>query len=173
MRKTDIAAAVYDTHVQAEDAVRQLARAGFDMKAISILGKDYHTEEHVIGYYNTGERAKFFGKLGAFWGGLAGILFGSAFMFVPVLGHLVILGPIASTVVGGLEGAVLGGGLSALAGALLSIGIPRDSVLRYETAIKANKFLVIVHGTAADVRRAHEVLTVAGSSDVQDHSISA
>jgi len=72
MSKTDFAVAVYDNHGQAETAVKDLAKAGFDMKTISILGRDYHTEEHVVGYLNAGDRAKFFGKLGAFWGGLAG-----------------------------------------------------------------------------------------------------
>ncbi len=170
MSKTDIAVAVYNTHEQAEDAVRRLARAGFDMKAISIVGKDYHSEEHVVGYFNAGDRAKFFGKLGAFWGGLAGILFGSAMMFIPVVGHIIILGPLAATVFGGLEGAALGGGLSALVGALSTLGIPKDSVLRYETALKADKFLVIVHGGAGDLLRAQEVLAAAGSADVQTHS---
>jgi uncharacterized membrane protein len=158
MNTTDIAVAIYDSHEKAESAVKTLQRGGFDMKKLSIIGKDYHTEEHVVGYFNAGERAKFFGKLGAFWGGLAGMLFGVAFMFVPVLGHIVILGPLAATVVGGLQGAVVGGGLSALAGALMSIGIPKDSVLRYETAIKANKFLLIVHGTEEELKRAREIL---------------
>jgi uncharacterized membrane protein len=158
MNTTDIAVAIYDSHEKAESAVKTLQRGGFDMKKLSIIGKDYHTEEHVVGYFNGGERAKFFGKLGAFWGGLAGMLFGAAFMFVPVLGHIVILGPLAATVVGGLQGAVVGGGLSALAGALMSIGIPKDSVLRYETAIKANKFLLIVHGTEEELKRAREIL---------------
>jgi hypothetical protein len=94
MSKTDIAVAIYDSHTQAEEAVHKLARAGFDMKTISILGKDYHSEEHVVGYFNAGDRARFFGKLGAFWGGMAGILFGSALMFVPVVGHIVVLGPL-------------------------------------------------------------------------------
>ena len=140
------------------------------MKAISILGKDYHTEEHVVGYFNAGDRAKFFGKLGAFWGGLAGVLFGSALMFVPVVGHIVVLGPLAATLAGGLQGAVLGGGMTALVGALTAIGVPKDSVLRYETALKADKFLVIVHGGADDIRRTQEVLTTAGSTDVQAHT---
>lgn len=170
MSQTDIAVAVYDTHTQAEDAVHKLAKSGFDLKSISILGKDYHSEEHVVGYLNAGDRAKFFGKLGAFWGGLAGILFGSILMFVPVVGHIVVLGPLAATIAGGLQGAVLGGGLSALVGALTSLGVPKDSVLRYETALKADKFLVIVHGDADVIRRAHEVLTAAGSTDVQAHS---
>jgi hypothetical protein len=169
MNKADLSVALYDSHERAESAVRQLANAGFDMKAISIVGKDYHSEEHVVGYFNAGDRAKFFGKLGAFWGGLAGMLFGSALMFVPVVGHIVILGPLAAAVLSGLEGAVVAGGLSALVGALTAMGIPKDSVLRYETALKADQFLVIVSGGAADVRRAHEVLSAAGSVDVQDH----
>jgi hypothetical protein len=170
MSKTDIAVAIYESHTQAEEAVHELARAGFDMKTISILGKDYHTEEHVVGYFNAGDRARFFGKLGAFWGGLAGLLFGSALMFVPVVGHVVVLGPIAATIAGGLEGAAFVGGASALVGALTAIGIPKDSVLRYETALKASRFLVIVHGGSDDIRRAHEVLASAGSSDVQVHA---
>ena len=169
MNKTDIAVAVYDSHGLAEDAVHKLAKAGFDMKTISIIGKDYHTEQHVVGYFNTGDRVKYFGKLGAFWGGMAGILFGSALMFVPVVGHVVVLGPIAAAIAGGLQGAVLGGGASALFGALSTLGVPKDSVLRYETAIKADKFLVIVHGGGDDILRAHELLVAAGSDDVQAH----
>jgi hypothetical protein len=170
MRKKDTVVAVYDAHQQAEDAVHQLAKAGFDMKAISIMGKNYHTEEHVVGYFNAGDRARFFGKLGAFWGGLAGLLFGSALMFVPVVGHVVVLGPLAASIAGGLQGAVVGGGLSALVGALSALGVPKDSVVRYETAVKADKFLVIVQGGGDTTRRAHEILTAAGSADVQAHA---
>jgi branched-subunit amino acid ABC-type transport system permease component len=128
------------------------------MKKISIVGKDYHSEEHVLGYLNVGDRMKFFGKLGAFWGGLAGILFGSAMMFVPVVGHVIILGPLAATLFGGVEGAVLGGGASALVGALTAIGVPENSVLRYETALKADKFLLVLNADAAQVQRARDVL---------------
>jgi uncharacterized membrane protein len=169
MSKTDFTVAVFDKHTLADDAVRRLAKAGMDMKTISIVGRDYHTEEHAVGYLNIGDRARFFGKLGAFWGGLAGILFGSAMMFIPVVGHVVILGPIAATLVGGLEGAALGGGASALFGAMSSLGIPKDTVVRYETAIKANKFLVVVHGDEAANRQAHDLLSAAGSTDVERH----
>ena len=135
----DIAVALYDQHTQAENAVKALQRAGFDMKKISIIGRDYQTEGHVIGFLNAGDRAKIFGKYGAFWGGLMGLLFGSALMFVPILGHVVILGPLAATLFGGLQGAVVVGGVSALAGALMSIGIPKDSVLRYQTALRCEQ----------------------------------
>ena len=167
--KTDIAVAVYDLHTQAETAVKALQRAGFDMKRISIIGRDYHTEEHVVGFLNAGDRAKVLGKLGAFWGGLMGVLFGSALMFVPVLGHVIILGPLAAIVFGGLQGAVLVGGASALVGALMAVGIPKDSVLRYETALKADKFMLVVHGDAQEINRAHELLKTSGVVSFDHH----
>lgn len=169
MKQSNIAVAIYDLHTQAESAVKALQRAGFDMKKISIIGKDYHTEEHVVGFLNAGDRAVVFGKLGAFWGGLMGILFGSALMFVPVLGHVVVLGPLAATLFGGLEGAVLVGGMSALAGALMALGIPKNSVLRYETALSADKFMLVVHGDAQEIERAHELLANSGLSSFDQH----
>ena len=104
MSKPDIAVAVYDAHTKAEDAVKTLQRAGFDMTKISIIGRGYHTEEHIVGFLNAGDRAKVFGKFGAFWGGLMGVLFGSAMMFIPVVGHLIVLGPLAAALVGGPGG---------------------------------------------------------------------
>jgi uncharacterized membrane protein len=171
MSNTEIAVAVYDHHSQAEDAVKALQRAGFDMKKISIIGRDYHSEEHVVGFLNAGDRAKVFGKWGAFWGGLIGVLFGSAMMFVPLVGHVIILGPLAATLVSGLEGAVLAGGISALAGALMSIGIPKDSVLRYETALKADKFMLVVHGDAKQIEQARELLKSSGLSSFEQHAV--
>jgi uncharacterized membrane protein len=168
---TDIAVAVYDRHTQAEDAVKALQRAGFDMTKISIIGKDYETEQHVVGFLNAGDRAKVFGKLGAFWGGLMGVLFGSAMMFFPVVGHVIVLGPLAASLYGGLQGAVIVGGISALAGALMAVGIPKNSVLRYETALKANKFMLVVHGDAQAIKRAHELLKTSGLASFDHHPL--
>ena len=52
MADTNAAVAVYDNHSEAEHAVKELQKSGFDMKKLSIVGKDYHTEENVVGYYN-------------------------------------------------------------------------------------------------------------------------
>jgi len=156
--KKNSAVAIFDHHGDAEVAIRELQRAGLDMKRLSIVGKDYHTEEQVVGYYNAGDRMKYWGKLGAFWGGIWGLLFGAAFFWVPGLGPLVVAGPLASWIVGALEGATLVGGLSALGAGLYSIGIPKDSVLRYEAAIKSDKFLLLFHGTPDEVHKAREIL---------------
>jgi uncharacterized membrane protein len=150
--------AIYNTHTEAEEAVRELQRSGFDMTQLSIVGKDYHTEDHVVGYYNTGDRMKAWGKMGAFWGGLWGFLLGAAFFAIPGIGPVVIAGPLVSWIVGALEGAVVVGGLSALGAGLASIGIPRDSIVKYETALKADKFLLIAHGTPEQVDHAKSIL---------------
>jgi hypothetical protein len=158
------AVAVYNTHTEAESAIKELQKSGFDMKHLSIVGKGYHSEENVVGFYNTGDRMKYWGKQGAFWGGLWGLLFGSAFFLIPGLGPLVAAGPVVAWIVGALEGAVVVGGLSALGAGLYSAGIPKDSVLTYETAIKADKFLIIVHGTSAEMSKAKEILEPTGTS---------
>ena len=73
MSKGNVAVAIFNTHVEAENAVKELQKSDFDMKKLSIVGRDYHTEEQVVGYYHTGDRMKYWGKLGAFWGGLWGV----------------------------------------------------------------------------------------------------
>jgi uncharacterized membrane protein len=155
---SDSAVVIYDSHHEAEDAVRKLQQAGFDMKSLSIVGRDYHSEEHVTGFYNTGERKAAWGGMGAFWGGIWGLLFGAAFFWVPGIGPVMMAGPLISALVGGLEGAAVVGGLSALGAALFSLGIPKNQVLRYETEIRAGKYMVVVHGTESEVLRARSVL---------------
>jgi hypothetical protein len=66
---TNAAIAVYDKHSEAEDAVKERQKSGFDMKKLAVVGKEYHTDDHVVGYYNAGDRMKYRGKQGAFWGG--------------------------------------------------------------------------------------------------------
>ena len=91
--------AIFESHERAEDAIRELQKSGFDMKKLSIIGKDYHTEENVVGYYNTGDRMKYWGKLGAFWGGFWGMLFGSAFFWLPGIGTVLVAGPLVVWIV--------------------------------------------------------------------------
>ena len=158
MSEKNSVVAVFETHNQAEDAVRELQKAGFDMKKLSIIGKDYHTDEHVVGYYNTGDRMMYWGKLGAFWGGFWGLLFGSAFFWIPGIGQVLVAGPLVMWIVGALEEAALVAGISALGAGLYSIGIPKNSILQYETEVKNGKILLVANGTADDVERAKDLL---------------
>lgn len=150
--------AVFANHEFAEAAVNQLAASHFDITKISVVGRGGFHKEEVGGFYNAGDRVRIWGKNGAFWGGLWGLLMGGLFVTLPVLGPIVVVGHLAIMVVAAIEGAVVVGGLSALGAALYSVGIPNDSVVRYEEALKADNALVIVHGTPSDVERARAIL---------------
>jgi uncharacterized membrane protein len=167
--KNNSVVAIYNSHTEAETAVKELQHSGFDMQKLSIVGRDYHTDEHVVGYYNTGDRMKYWGKIGAFWGGLWGLLFGSAFFFIPGIGPLLVAGPLVGWIVGALESAILVGGLSALGAGLVGMGIPKDSILKYETALRTDKFLLIAHGTKDEVTHAKEILIRTGPENLEHH----
>ena len=76
MEKADSVIAVFADHNSAEAAVRKLTAAGFEMKNLSVIGKGYQIDEKVVGFYNEGERVKFWGMRGAFWGCLWGMFLG-------------------------------------------------------------------------------------------------
>src|ERR1035438_311389 len=170
MSETNSGEAIYETHSQAEEAVKELQRAGFDMKKMSIVGKDYHTDEQVVGYYNAGDRMKYWGKQGAFWGGIWGMLVGAAFFAIPGIGPILVAGPLVAWIIGALEGAVVVGGLSAVGAGLYSIGISKDSVVKYEAALKSDKFLLLAHGTADEVAKARDIIRTTHPVEIALHA---
>ena len=73
-------------------------------------------------------------------------------------------------IVGALEGAAVMGGFSALGAAMVSIGIPKNSVLQYEANVKAGKFLLILHGTPQEVERAKDRLDNTQATETTVHA---
>jgi hypothetical protein len=169
MENSDTIIAVFHEHSAAETAIKKLTADGFDMKNLSVVGKGYHADEKVVGFYSTGDRVKFWGSRGAFWGGFWGLFLGGIFMTVPVIGHVVVLGYLATVLISGIENAVVVGGLSALGAALYSIGVPKDSVIQYETALKTDNFLVMARGPAAEIARAKTVLGTVNPTGLNVH----
>jgi uncharacterized membrane protein len=161
--------AIYPSHTAAEAAIKELQQSGFDMKKLSIVGRDHHTDEHVVGYYNAGDRMKAWGKRGAFWGGIWGWFLGAGFFLIPGIGPLAMAGPIIGWLLGALEGAVVVGGLSALGAGLYGLGIPKDSILQYETALKTDKFLLLAHGSQEEIARAKEMLEGTNPETMEHH----
>ncbi len=149
---------VFDNHAAAEQAIRKLGQSGFDLKKLSLVGKGYHSEEKPVGFYTSGDRIKAWGETGAFWGGVWGLLLAPAVFIFPGLGVLGMAGPLVAALVSALEGAVVVGGLSALGAALTQIGVPGDQVIKYEAALKVDKYLLAVQGSAADQADARSVL---------------
>jgi hypothetical protein len=149
---------VFNSHGDAEAAIRTLIKSGIDAKQLSLVGKGYHSEEHPVGFYTVGDRVKSWGGIGAFWGGIWGLLLAPAVFLLPGIGLVAMAGPFVSMLVGALEGAVLVGGVSALAAALSEIGVPKDQVVKYETALKMDKYLLLVHGSDDQQSRARSML---------------
>jgi hypothetical protein len=150
---------VFNTHVEAEEAIQTLSRAGFDVTQLSLIGKGYHSEEHPIGFYTAGDRIRSWGGIGAFWGGIWGLLLAPAVFFLPGIGLVALAGPVVAALVGALEGAVVVGGLSALGGALMQIGVSEDRVIKFETALKVDKYVLMIHGGPEDIATARAVLS--------------
>jgi hypothetical protein len=169
MLENESVVAVFGEHQEADAAVKKLAHAGIAVENLSVVGKGYHSEEKVVGFYNSGDRIKFWGKRGALWGSLWGFFVGGVSLTIPVVGHIMVLGYLASIVASAVEGAIMGGGLSALGAALYSTGVPRDSVVQYEQAVKADGFLVIVHGAVGELTRARAILALGNPSRLDLH----
>jgi hypothetical protein len=107
--------------------------------------------------------------MGAFWGGLWGLFFGAAFFVVPGIGPITVAGPLVGWIVSSPEGAVMVGGLSAIGAGLFSIGIPKDSVIKYETQIKSDKLILVWHGTTEELERARSILESTKAVEVNLH----
>ena len=54
--------------------------------------------------------------------------------------------------------------------ALYSIGVPKDSVIQYETALKNDSFLVMAHRPAAEIARAKTILGASNPTRVDLHT---
>lgn len=158
MERTDQAFYVFNTHTEAEEAIQALSRAGFDVTKLSLVGKGYHSEEHPVGFYTSGDRIKTWGSTGAFWGGVWGLLVAPAVFLLPGLGLVAMAGPVVASLVGALEGAIVVGGLSALGAALTQLGVPKDQVIKYETALKVDRYVLMIHGGVEDATKARSIL---------------
>jgi hypothetical protein len=156
----------FPSHIEAERAVLEMQKEGFDMQKLSIIGKDYQTAERVRGFLTWKDTAQAGAVGGGYWGsfvgGLFGILVGAGVLFIPGMAPVIVAGPVAGVLAGWLEGTLVGGAGAAavggLAGALGGLGIPKDEVLKYETKIQAGEFVILVTGGDEDVSRAKQML---------------
>jgi hypothetical protein len=160
--------ATYPDHASAEEAVRWLQKEGIPMQNLSIIGKDFQAVEQPLGFVTTGTVATDGAKVGAWTGGIFGLLVGAAFLILPGVGPVVIAGPLAAALLGGIEGAVAGAAFGGLTGALIGIGVSKDKAIRYQSQVKAGKFLVTVHGDVPQINRARTAFAIgeAESSEV-------
>ncbi len=158
--------ATYRSHADAESAVRILASSGLPITQISIIGRHFETHEDVQGFYRPEDAALAGAGTGAWFGGFFGLMAGAMGFFVfPVVGALMVMGPIAGLIAGAIGGA----GVGALINGLVATGIPREQALKYQERLQAGEFLVVVHGCEGETKRAHETLEGTAQTHLQTH----
>jgi hypothetical protein len=157
----DATVGVYVTEADLTSAIKHLEREKYDMSRISVLGKGMSEERHIVGFDTPGKHMARWAKWGGFWGWLFG-----AFFFVPGIGNVAIGGYLVYL----LAGAAIGAAGGALGGALTSVGIPKDGIPQYEADLRADRFLVIAHGTRYEVERARELLSQTNPERLDVHN---
>jgi uncharacterized membrane protein len=160
----DAVVAVYTNEADLTDAIRHLERERYDMSSISVLGKGMSQERHVVGFETADKRTARW----ATWGGLWGWVFGALF-FIPGLGQVAVGGYLLFMLATAGIGAVGG----AITGALTGLGIPRDGIPIYEADLRADRFLVIAHGSPGDVLRARDLLSQTAHERLDHHQATA
>jgi hypothetical protein len=89
---------------------------------------------------------------------------------IPGIGPLLVAGPLVGWIVAGLEGAVVVGGVSAAGAGLFSLGIPKDSVIKYDMALKSDAYLLLFHGGRDAARQVEELLAKSGHDSLDAHN---
>ncbi|MGI9280066.1 MAG: general stress protein [Endozoicomonas sp.] len=168
-----ICTASFKNHKQADEAINALVNEHINLKGISVIGQDYHTEEHPVGYVTTGDKAKTWGKVGGFWGAIWGLLAGSAIFIVPGIGAITAAGSLAIYLASGIEGAIVGGGLAAIIGGLANMGIPKEHIMKYKSAIEAGEFLVTIEGSQEETEKAKNILQGKETISLDIHPVEA
>jgi len=161
---------VYETMTKAEAAVEALDGGGFPIQQVSIVAQNLVSEKRVHGYVTASDTSKTGAQAGAWLGGIFGLLVGAAFVWVPGVGPLVVAGPLAAALLGGVEGAVGGAALGGILGGIAGWGISKEHILKYEEVVKGGKFLVAAHGTPAEIAKAQEILKSTGAEELTVHS---
>ncbi len=169
VHEQDMVVGTFDSQDQAERAVRRLLDAGTPAAQLSIVTQGLEAHKEVQGYVTAGDVALKGAGTGAWVGGIFGLFAGAAFVWVPVIGPLVVLGALASTVAGALEGGAAGG----LLGALWGRHMQQDHVLKYQEALQGGKLVVTIHGTPGELEAARRVLGETDGRDVRTYTYNA
>ena len=149
----NIVSAVFDSHAEAETAVRELRAAGVRDEALSIIGRhDGKTTttdgSGTVTADDTGGLVK-----GALAGGGVGALLGIAALAIPGIGPLAAAGAIAASVVP--EAAAIGAGVGATVGGLSGLlrkhGVSDEDSTYYEGRINDGGTFVSVDTAEAGI----------------------
>ena len=146
--------AVFQSHKEAEDSLKDLQKLGFDMKKLSVIGRDHYSKSGIAAHYVVNQKPKFFGS--PFWNYLP---YDKGLFVVPGFGPFGVGGPLVAMIDDSLEkNEEEEEGFNIFNKALKGVGIPAEKIPEYQAYLGAEKYLLIVHGTPADIRDANIII---------------
>ncbi len=147
----NLIAAVFDDPDSAKVLVERLIEEDFPMDQISLLHRAGGEGDDFLGiaYNDERERIKVWGKYGALWGAVGGLLVGaSGLLLIPGVGPLLVAGPLLDIIAGATIGTgVMAGAavVTRLTIALRRMGMPEDKLELLHKAILDGKTVLILH----------------------------
>lgn len=149
--------AIYRTYMEGRSAIKKMNNLELEMRWLSFVGRDYRTDDKVLGRYKSSDRNKSWENLDSLDNGIWNLLSGVAFLHIPEMGPFLAGGPLASSIIGILESSTAVKDHSAIGLGLNVIGIPRDKIHKYDRALKADNYLLIVQGTEEEIAEAKAI----------------
>jgi hypothetical protein len=153
-RPGGVTTALFEREQDARAAIIELSRAGLDPRRLSLLSRDYPSGGLAAGLLVAGGDPKLWGRRGAFWSELAGVLTGAAFLALPRIGNVIVLGALTAA----LSGVEAGSRAGVLGAALAEAGLPQDSAARCEMELKTGRLLLLIHGAPEELAKAQRLL---------------
>ena len=157
MSNANAALTVFNTPLEIAAAVRQVQVSGCGTNGISVAWRDQPTSG-VTGYYRDRNQMKYWGDLDSLWNEIFEILSGWAVFSIPDIGNVLVVGPLANWIANALANATIFGSMSAIGMGLYSIGISRNGIRLCEDVLKDGKCLLLLNGTAQEVKKAKQII---------------
>jgi hypothetical protein len=163
------AVGVFANRRDAEEALHELKKSGFDMNRVSVVVQDADGDKNIAGAEVTervGDKSDEGATVGAVsggtLGGLTGLLVGLGTLAIPGIGPIMLAGAAATALATTLAGAGIGALAGSLLGGLIGLGIPEERARVYNDRVQRGQYLVILDGSDAEIAEAEKILHTSG-----------
>ena len=148
---------VLESTEHARAALDRLERGGFDLSKVSVIAKEEPSALHQMGIAVAGAQARLWGQRSVLWDRLAETPVGMALAWVPLVGYVVAVGPVACALIGSRWQAHAPQA-SALERMLTLSGMSPGEMQTYVAAVRGGQLLLLVHGGSVSAARARQLL---------------
>jgi hypothetical protein len=154
---------IFESPERAQAALARLRSSGFDTSKLSVIGKEEPSEAHQLGLAVVGEQRRAWGRRSELWNQVERSPAAMALAWVPFIGHIVAVGPVAAALAGRQFWAAVNARGTALERMLTLCGMSSGEVHGHEAAVRRGQILLLLHGGEKDTARARVLLHVRGA----------